>query len=75
MSEFLSNPLSLVFALPVVIGLAGTLAHHWYLARKAELDTSLKHEMIQRGMSADEIRLVLDAHGSISPELLAADKA
>jgi hypothetical protein len=71
MAEFLSNPLSLVFALPIIVCVVGTVAHYWYLARKAELDANLKLEMIQRGMSAEDIRLVLQTSRSGEAEPLA----
>lgn len=45
----------------------GIIAHNWRRARKAELDASLKAEMLRRGMSVDEIERVLKA-GRNSPE-------
>jgi hypothetical protein len=37
------------------------VADYWYKIRKAELAAKLKHDMLDRGMSAEEIRTVLDA--------------
>ena len=35
--------------------------HYWCQYRRNELDAALKHVMLQRGMSAEEIKLVLEA--------------
>lgn len=67
MSEFLqkisgSQLVGLTFW--VVIGLVWItwiIAENWRRARKTELETMLKQEMLQRGMSADEIVKVLKA--------------
>jgi hypothetical protein len=45
----------------VLICVVPYLAHYWYKARKAELEASIKLEMLQRGMSADDIVRVLQA--------------
>ncbi len=39
----------------------GTVTDYFQKTRRAELDASLKHEMLQRGMSAEEIKTVLEA--------------
>ncbi|HET6325317.1 MAG TPA: hypothetical protein VFG04_11630 [Planctomycetaceae bacterium] len=44
--------------LVAVIAIVGGL---WADVRKAELASALKHDMLDRGLSADEIRTVLDA--------------
>jgi hypothetical protein len=59
--EVLQNPLVIIFGSVTIMAGLPTLAHYWYKARKAELEASLKHEMLQRGMSADEICQVLEA--------------
>jgi hypothetical protein len=38
-----------------------TAAHYWYKARESENATKLKLDMLDRGMSADEIKTVLEA--------------
>jgi hypothetical protein len=38
-----------------------SLSTVWLKYRKAEMATSLKHEMLARGMSAEEIKTVLEA--------------
>jgi hypothetical protein len=55
------NPVFLMWgaiALIVIVPTVGAYLVRW---RKSELDASLKHEMIARGMSADEIERVLRA--------------
>jgi hypothetical protein len=37
-----------------------SVAHYWYQVRKAELDTSLKQEMVARGYSAEDILAVIN---------------
>ena len=37
------------------------IAHYWWKIRKMETEAALKQEMIQRGMSAEDIQKVLDA--------------
>jgi hypothetical protein len=44
----------------------GTVTSYLKKTRLAELDASLKHEMLQRGMSAEEIKTVLEASSSRS---------
>ena len=39
----------------------GTIGSYLRYAKQAELDASLKNEMLQRGMSADEIKTVVEA--------------
>jgi hypothetical protein len=61
MPEILHNPFVFVCAILVLTVALPTVVRHWYLLRKAELEASLKQEMIQRGMSAGEIKMVLEA--------------
>ena len=44
----------------------------WTEIRKAELAAALKHDMLDRGLSAEEIRMVLDA-GTKHSRKVAAD--
>lgn len=39
----------------------GTVTGHLTRVRKAEIEASLKMEMLQRGMSAEEIKMVVEA--------------
>ncbi|MBX9585023.1 MAG: hypothetical protein K2X87_32355 [Gemmataceae bacterium] len=61
MNDVLTNPFFLVFAFLTLSNVAIAAGYYWYRARKAELDANLKHEMLQRGMSAEDIRQVLAA--------------
>lgn len=51
----------------LVPSLSGLVVSYWYKLRKAELDTQLKHQMLELGMSAGDIERVLRA-GSESPD-------
>jgi hypothetical protein len=59
------SPGEMIAIVAVVGGLifltAAILADTWQRARKVELEIKLKQDMLDRGMSADEIRTVLDA--------------
>jgi hypothetical protein len=35
--------------------------YYWHRIRKADIAAKLKHDMLDRGMSAEEIRVVLEA--------------
>jgi hypothetical protein len=61
MWELLHNGAFVFWAAVVLICTVPTVAHYWYKARKASLEASLKRRMIDRGMSAEEIRQVLSA--------------
>lgn len=51
-----------VFMVAIVIGVGVPfVAHYWYMLRVKQWEMSLKHTMLERGMSADEIKAVLDA--------------
>jgi hypothetical protein len=59
--HLIDSPFVFVLGILVVTVCVPILGHYWYAIRKAEVDASLKHEMLQRGMSAEEIALVLEA--------------
>ena len=63
MSELLQNvnPVFFVFGWLTITTVVSSVAYYWHKVRKAELEASLKQEMIQRGMSADEIKQVIEA--------------
>jgi hypothetical protein len=65
MAQVLTNPLFIIFAAITLISVVPTIAHYWYKARQAEIDANLKHEMLQRGMSAEDIERVLAAPGKV----------
>ena len=45
----------------LLCGIIGIIAGSWHSVRQAEIAAALKHDMLNRGMSADEIRTVLEA--------------
>jgi hypothetical protein len=62
MRDFLLSP----FLIPIagiicgsLIAIVAIVADHWRKARQTEIHASLVHEMLNRGMSAEEIELVL----------------
>ena len=61
MYELLRSPMFVVFASITLISVVRTVAVYWHKVRQAELETALKHEMLERGMSAAEIQSVLQA--------------
>jgi|tagenome__1003787_1003787.scaffolds.fasta_scaffold20537689_2 hypothetical protein len=67
MSEFLaqfssSQWIALISIVGGTIFIAFTVAGElWLRAHKTNIDAKLKNDMLDRGMSADEIRTVLDA--------------
>jgi hypothetical protein len=67
MTEFLSkfNSGEMLGFVSIVGGLLFTLlmsaGHYWHKIRLAEIDAKMKQDMLDRGMSADEIKTVLEA--------------
>ncbi|HZU39182.1 MAG TPA: hypothetical protein VFA18_24865, partial [Gemmataceae bacterium] len=47
--------------IPILGIVFGTVTSYLTAVRRAELEASLKHEMLQRGMSAEEIKTVIEA--------------
>jgi hypothetical protein len=45
----------------LICGTIVIIGDYWYKIRRAELAARLKQDMLDRGMSAEEIRVVLDA--------------
>ena len=45
----------------LLIGLIAVVGGIWSGVRKKEIAAGLKHDMLERGMSAEDIRMVLDA--------------
>lgn len=46
------------------IPVSGIIAGYWYKIERAKTDNRLKQQMLERGMSADEIERVLSAKSS-----------
>ncbi|MHB1421607.1 MAG: hypothetical protein ACYC3I_00140 [Gemmataceae bacterium] len=51
----------LALSIPILGIIFGTVTAHLTRVRKAEVEAGLKLEMIQRGMSAEEIKMVIEA--------------
>lgn len=51
----------LALLIPILGIIFGTVTGHLTRVRKAEIEAGLKLEMVQRGMSAEEIKLVIEA--------------
>jgi hypothetical protein len=62
---FLENPWLLVVGLAALIPISGivfgTITGYLLKTRLAELEAGLKHDMLQRNMTAEEIQIVLAA--------------
>jgi hypothetical protein len=61
METLFHNPAFLFWSAFTLMCVVPTIAYYWWRIRQAELDASLKQEMLQRGMSAEEIQMVLTA--------------
>ena len=66
MFDFLNQNPSLIIPIlalmiPIVAIVFHTVTSYLARVRQAELDANLKHAMLERGMSADEIRMVIEA--------------
>jgi hypothetical protein len=59
------NPWLIVVTLgtliPILAIIFGTITNYLTVVRKAELEANLKQDMLQRGMSAEDIRMVIEA--------------
>jgi hypothetical protein len=51
----------LALLIPILGIIFGTVTGYLTRVRKAEIEASLKMEMLQRGMSAEEIKMVIEA--------------
>jgi hypothetical protein len=54
-------PVALGLLIPICGIVFGTITHYLQEKNQADLDASLKHAMLERGMSAQEIAMVLQA--------------
>jgi hypothetical protein len=45
----------------LLCGMVAIIGHFWYELRRTEAESALKQEMLARGMSAEDIRTVLEA--------------
>ena len=68
-------PVALGLLVPISAIVCGTWTGYRVRVRKAELEAGLIQEMLQRGMSAEDIRTVLDASPKKAAKRLQADSA
>ena len=57
-------PIILGCSIPIIAIIFGTVTDHLRKTHQADLDAHLKQEMIQRGMSAEEIVAILQARST-----------
>ena len=62
----LTNPISVTILFAFGVSIVAILFKHRSAIRQAEIDATLKQEMIQRGMSAEEIERVLAAKSDLA---------
>jgi hypothetical protein len=65
-SDLLNNGNFIFWGAIVLICVVPAIAHHWWKVRQAELDAELKRQMLERGMSAEEIRTVLESSSQVA---------
>jgi hypothetical protein len=63
MLDLLHNQSFVMWTAIILICIIPPVAHYWWKIRSAEIEANLKHDMLQRGMSAEEIQMVLAASG------------
>lgn len=59
---------ALTMLVPITAILVAVPMDSWRKVREAELNASLKHAMLERGMSAEEIIAVMNARSKSSPK-------
>jgi hypothetical protein len=64
----LTNPLFLVFSWLTLTSVVGSVGYYWSKARRDDQEAALKQEMLQRGMSADDIVKVIQASKGKGPK-------
>ncbi len=58
---FFNHPSAVFWTAIALMIVVPAIARYWWRIRQSEIDASLKHEMLERGMSAEEIQKVLAA--------------
>lgn len=61
LERILERPQVVVFGFLTIVIIIPTLARMWVSMKTKEWEASLKHTMLERGMSAQEIQMVLNA--------------
>jgi len=52
----------------LICGIVTIIATYWYSSHKVDIAAKLKTDMLDRGMSAEEIKTVLEAGSTIGAE-------
>jgi hypothetical protein len=70
---FARDPKALILLVGILCGtliaIVAIIAYHWGAVRQAESETSLKQDMLQRGLSVDDMERVLKANSHpVAPE-------
>lgn len=64
--KFVKETNAIAMIVPIMaigIGMIAVVMSFWYRLRVKQWEMSLKHAMLERGMSAEEIKAVLEASG------------
>jgi hypothetical protein len=77
METFFAHPEAVFWTAITLMIVVPAIAHTWWRIRRAEIDASLKRDMLERGMSAQEIQMVLAAptRDSVRPGCRSPDEA
>ena len=62
--QYLVNPFGVAVVAIIfgcLAGICGSIAAAWQRVRRAEIEAMLKHRMLEQGMSADDIKKVLES--------------
>jgi hypothetical protein len=67
LERLLTNPVFLVFSSVAATSIITTIAYCWQKVRVAEIEAGLKQDMLERGMTPEEIQTVLTASSKAPP--------
>jgi hypothetical protein len=62
--QYLVNPFGVAVVAIIfgcLAGICSSIATAWQRVRRAEIEATLKHRMLEQGMSADDIKKVLES--------------
>ena len=61
MQAIFTNSTFIFFSAIVLICVVPTIAHYWWKIRQAEIEATLKRDMLDRGLSVEEMERILAA--------------
>jgi hypothetical protein len=64
----LTHPLFLVFSWLTLTSVVGSVGYYWTKARRDDQEAALKREMLQMGMTADDIVKVIQVSKGKAPK-------